>query len=80
MKNIDYLGTKYRAFENGNINSNIIGIMLLLIVTMFFAGIASADVVNINKADAQALQDNLEGVGEVKSKAIVDYRKKNGNF
>jgi competence protein ComEA len=35
--------------------------------------------VNINTASEQEL-DALPGVGPVKAKAIVDYRKKNGNF
>ncbi len=36
--------------------------------------------VNINKADAKTLQKNLKGVGKVKAKAIIDFRKKNGSF
>ncbi len=39
-----------------------------------------ADVVNINKADTAALQANLDGIGPVKAKAIVKYRKKHGSF
>lgn len=36
--------------------------------------------VNINKASAAQLTAALLGVGEVKAKAIVDYRKANGAF
>lgn len=36
--------------------------------------------VNINKASAEQLTAALLGVGEVKAKAIVDYRKANGAF
>ena len=35
--------------------------------------------VNLNEADIEALQ-TLDGIGEVKSKAIIDYRDKNGPF
>lgn len=35
--------------------------------------------VNINTADVTALQ-TLNGIGEVKAKAIIEYREKNGNF
>ena len=40
----------------------------------------SAETVNINKADTAALIANLQGIGEVKAKAIVDYRRKHGPF
>lgn len=35
--------------------------------------------ININTADVETLQA-LEGIGEVKAKAIVEYRKKHGHF
>lgn len=35
--------------------------------------------VNINKADITTLQ-TLNGIGEVKAKAIIDYRNKNGKI
>ncbi|MES2636397.1 MAG: ComEA family DNA-binding protein [Pseudomonadota bacterium] len=35
--------------------------------------------VNINTATQQELE-SLDGIGEVKAKAIIDYRKKNGGF
>ena len=34
-----------------------------------------AEVVNINKADAAALAENLNGIGVVKAKEIVKYRR-----
>ncbi|MCB1875207.1 MAG: helix-hairpin-helix domain-containing protein [Chromatiales bacterium] len=54
----------------------------LLVIAAFLAaiGTATAGTVNINKADVEALQENLPGIGPVKAKAIVDYRKKNGPF
>ncbi len=57
-----------------------IGILLFLSVTLILSQPAMADVVNINKADAAALQANLDGIGPVKAKAIVKYRKKHGSF
>ena len=56
-----------------------------LIVTALFAflltGVAmAADVVNLNKADAAAMQQNLIGIGPIKAEDIVSYRKKNGKF
>jgi len=44
------------------------------------ATIANAEIVNINKADAAALAENLNGIGPVKSRAIVNYRRKHGKF
>lgn len=40
----------------------------------------SAEVVNINKANASAFQHYLKGVGEVKAKNIVEYRKQHKKF
>nr|CAA6826535.1 MAG: Unknown protein [uncultured Thiotrichaceae bacterium] len=39
-----------------------------------------ADMVNLNKATAAALQENLKGVGEKKAQAIVAYRTEHGAF
>lgn len=53
----------------------------ILVMLMSLASIAvQAELVNINKADAKALESTLNGVGPVKAQAIVDYRKKNGPF
>ncbi len=54
--------------------------VLFISVLLSLSSIAFAEMVNINKADARALMENLPGIGEVKAKAIVDYRKKNGSF
>jgi competence protein ComEA len=48
----------------------------LLLATSAFA----ADKVNINTADAAALDAVLVNVGPAKAQAIVDYRKANGAF
>ncbi|WP_435104744.1 ComEA family DNA-binding protein [Arhodomonas sp. AD133] len=44
-----------------------------------FAPMAFAAAVNVNKADATALEQ-LDGIGPVKAEAIVKYRKANGPF
>lgn len=43
---------------------------------------ASAEVgrVNLNTADAEALESGLIGIGKVKAQAIVDHRTANGPF
>ncbi|MET1161439.1 MAG: helix-hairpin-helix domain-containing protein [Pseudoxanthomonas sp.] len=48
----------------------------LLLVTSAYA----ADKVNINTADAAAIDAALLNVGPAKAQAIVDYRKANGTF
>jgi competence protein ComEA len=48
----------------------------LLLATTAYA----ADKVNINTADAAAIDEALLNVGPAKAQAIVDYRKANGVF
>lgn len=48
------------------------------LVLMAFAGLASA-VVDLNAATAEELQA-IKGIGPAKSKAIIEYRDKNGPF
>lgn len=52
----------------------------ILFVSLMVTGAAWAGKVDINNANEAALIENLEGVGPVKAKAIVDYRKKHGKF
>jgi len=54
--------------------------LILTFVLLTFSGQVYAGKVDINKADAQTLQDNLAGIGPSKAKAIVDYRSKHGKF
>jgi len=57
----------------------LVGTMFLAM--FFFAGIAAAaETVNLNKATAAAIQQNLVGIGPIKAEAIISYRKKNGKF
>jgi len=44
------------------------------------AQVATEQSININTADAAALQQALNGVGAVKAKAIVEYREAHGAF
>ena len=53
-------------------------ILVLLTLAMFYAGAALA-AVNINTADVSSLAA-LDGIGPVKAKAIVAYRKAHGDF
>lgn len=57
-------------------NLFVVGILLALMAV----APAWAAKVDVNKADAAALMENLKGIGPVKAKAIIDYRKKHGNF
>ena len=52
----------------------------VILLLMLSAGIARAEIVNINTADAKALQTYLKGIGAAKAKAIVEYRKTHGEF
>ena len=42
--------------------------------------VAQVAVVNLNTADADTLQRELTGIGEVKAKTILAYREEHGNF
>ncbi len=55
-------------------------ILVTLLLCLALAAPTLAETVNINKADQEALQYYLHGIGEVKAKAIVDYRRKHGRF
>lgn len=54
---------------------------LILAVALTLAATAAfAQSININTADAEQLALALNGVGEVKAQAIVEYREENGRF
>lgn len=50
-------------------------LLVSLLSTFAFAG-----PVNINSADAKTLAKNLNGIGEKRAEAIVEYRNANGPF
>ena len=64
------------VLDTNKVWTKSIGFLLLLSFMLILVKPVMADVVNINKADAKALQMNLEGIGPVKAEAIVNYRKK----
>lgn len=51
-----------------------------LVLTLSAALAFAAGKVNINTADAKTLAEALEGVGQSKAEAIVQYRKEHGPF
>lgn len=53
-------------------------LLALALSLPMFAG--AAEPVNINTADAAAIAASLNGIGEAKARAIVEYREKNGAF
>jgi len=54
---------------------------LAFISLLFFSTLTyAADVVNLNKANAAAIQQNLIGIGPIKAEAIIKHRKKVGKF
>ena len=52
---------------------------LLATILFFSFNVGAFAAVNLNTATVEQLQA-LNGVGPAKAQAIVDYRKKNGNF
>ena len=52
--------------------------LAVLIATSPFA--VAADRVDLNTADAATLSAAIQGVGDAKAQAIIEYRKKNGPF
>jgi competence protein ComEA len=53
-------------------------LFLTMVLWLICAG-ASMAVVNINTATKEELS-TLKGIGESKAQAIIDYRKKHGDF
>ncbi len=53
---------------------------LALACALFLTAPAFAEIVNINKADAAALAQNLNGIGEAKAQKIIEYREQHGGF
>ena len=62
-------------------DDNLKGLLFSFVLALFLLPqVVLAEVVNINKASAKALQENMVGIGPVKAKAIIDYRNKHGKF
>lgn len=54
--------------------------ILTLLTLMLVSGLAFADPINVNTADAKSIATTLDGVGMAKAKAIVEYRNQHGKF
>lgn len=53
---------------------------LLLAFAILASGPVFAEKININTADAETIAAQLNGVGESKARAIVEYRNQVGGF
>lgn len=53
---------------------------IILIAGSLFATSAFAEMVNINKANAEVMQKHLKGIGAKKAEAIIQYRTEHGEF
>ena len=54
--------------------------MLITALVLSILSFASLAAVNINSADAEAIQKELKGIGLKKAEAIVAYRETHGSF
>ena len=55
--------------------------LLTLLATGFlFTTAWAAEPVNVNRASAEEISENLKGIGPSKAQLIVDYRDLNGTF
>jgi len=61
-------------------NKKIVVSAIFFTMLVFAGFAAAAEMVNLNKATASAIQQNLVGIGPIKAEAIISYRKKNGKF
>ena len=57
-----------------------LALLLLLATSVLSTSAFAADKVNINTADAAAIDEVLLNIGPAKAEAIVAYRKANGGF
>lgn len=53
---------------------------LFLLIAMSLSTSVFAAPVNINSADSKAIASALNGIGQSKAEAIVQYRTENGHF
>ena len=56
------------------------GIIAVSVFASAMAFAVSGQPVKINTADAQAIADQLNGIGLKKAEAIIEYRKEHGPF
>lgn len=55
-------------------------VLRALVLGMWITGAQAAEPIDINRADAQALQQGLTMVGATKAAAIVEHRRRHGPF
>ena len=55
-------------------------VLVQALVARLLPAVTWAGPVNVNSADAATLARELDGIGQVKAEAIVEYRQKNGPF
>ena len=55
-------------------------VLVQALVASLLPAVTWAGPVNVNSADAATLARELDGIGQVKAEAIVEYRQKNGPF
>ena len=55
-------------------------VLVQALVASLLPAVTWAGPVNVNSADAATLARELDGLGQVKAEAIVEYRQKNGPF
>ena len=60
--------------------SNVLGVCGLVVLLASHSAFAAPESVNVNSADAETLAAVLDGVGQARAEAIVDYRNDNGRF
>jgi competence protein ComEA len=53
---------------------------LLIITGLLVSSALNASPININNADAKAIAKALNGVGNIRAEAIVQYRAEHGEF
>ncbi|MCP3669114.1 MAG: ComEA family DNA-binding protein [Gammaproteobacteria bacterium] len=54
--------------------------IITLLILMLVSGLAAADIINLNTADASNLAKTMDGIGLTKAQAIVAYRDQHGKF
>ncbi len=59
---------------------NHIQTVLLFLLFSLIPHVAVAGPVDLNSADAATLARELKGIGEVRARAIIEYRRRNGPF
>lgn len=76
---MSWRGNPPRVFTPGCLVNHIQTVLLCLLLALA-CQVATAAPVDLNTADAATLARELKGIGEVRARAIVEYRRNNGPF